>query len=944
MIRFYIALLAVAATAANARAQRGCPAGKQWDPSQGSCVEIKRASRRTPEQRYQAALRQIDSGNAAARGVRTLEATCRGGHAASCTLLGFLHRHGRHVTASPAQSLEYFEKGCQRRDPGGCLGGAQLLADGMLGKPDHERAVALLDKACKLDSGRGCFELADKYAKALGTALDRDRAAALYTRARGLLEAGCARSGSDCYALGRIHADGLGTRRSPADALVAFIRGCDGGSGDACREVGAAYREGKGTAADQLKARQFFDRGCLRYDNGDSCNQVVWMMISWEDSARDDEAVRRYAERACSLDKRHCGLRGYIHSHGIGVPKNPRLASQYYLEACESGHPGSCHASAIRSRDGLGVPKSKHRAIELWTKACELSWGPSCQALGQAYKSGDGVAANQPEAYRYFHLACIRRSAEACLDAGRMVEAGTHGKPANASAAITYYRFACDDLDLGAACVVLGDLHLEGSTIKADDARGTELLGRGCSLGEAAACRRLGQYRYSGQHGDTNKIDAAMLFAAACRLGDPSPCWWIDRALADGGAGGVDKLAALTALEDACKGRGHVEACQALGRLYASGGTMTAARPRDARALFDGRCKTGDSRACFQLGWLYATGVGVVKDAAKASAIFRAECDKNTQGACYALGIQLWQAADYKASIALMSKACAERDPAGCTYEAFAHYTAKGARWNVKRAAELWNTACELDYPLACANVGELYWNGIGGERDRKKAFDHYQRGCTPTEATGCTYVGRSYHLGTVVKKDLERAEREYKRMCGDDDWADPEACMFLAELYAETKKGSASEIAALRQQAFDIAREKAEGNPYGHYVLGALYSAGVATIKDAGKALEHFAKACDGYDPLGCARAGELLLTGEGRVAADRTRAVFYLDRACAAGLAGSCARAKEARQPVDNKQPELPARPKKASSCAGCQSGRDGGGALLLVIALALVGLRRR
>lgn len=935
-----LALVVLAAPAASiARASpRGCPADRQWDPNQGSCVPIKRAPRRTPEQTYQKALRHIDGSARRAnptRGVSWLEANCKARHARSCTMLGFLHRHGRHVTASAKSSVDYYQQGCERGDAEGCLGGARLVADGLLGKPDHERAATLLERACKLDSGKGCFELAEKSAKALGTKEDAERAAGLYRRARGLLEAACATNGTDCTYLGRIHAKGLGVERDDAEALAAFIRGCDGGSGDACREVGSAYREGRGAARDQLKARQFFDVGCLRYDNADSCSRVVWMMVGWDDSARDNDAVRRYAVRACDLDKSECGLVGYIHGVGMGVPANPRLASRHYLEACESGNAQSCFVAANRSLEGAGMPASKHRAIELWRKACELSWGPACHALGVAYKSGDGVGADKVEAYRHFHLACIRRSGDACLDSGKMVEAGSHGKRPNVDSAVSYYRYGCRDLDHGESCVALAGLYIGGGKVKADPARGAELYERGCDLGVAGACRTLGEYRYAGQHGAIDKLAAARLFARACRHGDPKPCWWIDRALADGDAGDADKNAALAELEGACRQGGRDQACQVLGRLYAYGGAMSARRPRDAVVLFEQRCKGGDSRGCFELGWLYAAGVGVVKDVDRASEIFRAECDKNTPNACYALGIQLWEKDDFKGAIALMTRACDEGDAAACNYQAFALYTAKGVLWNVRRAAELWKKACGLDYAQACANVAELHWHGIAVKKDRRAAHDHARRGCTPTEPAGCTHVGRGYQLGEAVKKDLERAEREYKRMCTAEPWGSAEACVYLAELYAETGGASASEIAALRQQAFDMARASARDNPYGHYVLGKLHATGVATIKSPAKALEHYAAACDGYDPLGCAAAGALLVDGAGPLKADRTRAVYFLDRACAAGLAGACESAETAREPATPKQPATPSRPRKVSSCAGCGTG-GGGGAWLIALAL--------
>ena len=108
--------------------------------------------------------------------------------------------------------------------------------------------------------------------------------------------------------------------------------------------------------------------------------------------------------------------------------------------------------------------------------------------------------------------------------------------------------------------------------------------------------------------------------------------------------------------------------------------------------------------------------------------------------------------------------------------------------------------------------------------------------------------------------KDLARAEEMYRAGCETDS---PRACKALADLLKKTGKGTPSQIAQLRQRAFDAAKLQAPGNPFYRWILGTFHLEGVATLADARAAAELFVQACEGYDPVGCLAAGRLYLEG---------------------------------------------------------------------------------
>jgi TPR repeat protein len=100
-----------------------------------------------------------------------------------------------------------------------------------------------------LKSGRGCFELGEKYNYAQGVKADGDKAKALYAQAFTLSKADCAKKvGPACYSLGKAHAEGKGIAENMNEAFRAFVSGCEFGSGDACNQVGVYYNSGSGGA------------------------------------------------------------------------------------------------------------------------------------------------------------------------------------------------------------------------------------------------------------------------------------------------------------------------------------------------------------------------------------------------------------------------------------------------------------------------------------------------------------------------------------------------------------------------------------------------------------------------------------------------------------------------------------------------------------------------
>jgi hypothetical protein len=163
------------------------------------------------------------------------------------------------ATAAPATAPGAPTVECGSRDDCNNMGVTAMLERKM------DVAVPLLQKACDLDNGVGCFNLAGVLASDDLGVKDPARSAALYLRACELGE------GRGCLGAGMARFEGAGVEKDPAEALRLFDKACGLGEPESCKNVGVIYWEGAGVAQDRDAAIPYFRKAC---DGGyqDSCD------------------------------------------------------------------------------------------------------------------------------------------------------------------------------------------------------------------------------------------------------------------------------------------------------------------------------------------------------------------------------------------------------------------------------------------------------------------------------------------------------------------------------------------------------------------------------------------------------------------------------------------------------------------------------------------------
>jgi hypothetical protein len=197
---------------------------------------------------------------------------CHRGHLPSCVRLGNIYASGTRVGKDLATAAQLYEVPCAHGIGVACSNRASIFAH------DHDatHAAQYYERGCDSDDAGGCFQLADLYEKGTGVPRDPRRAAGLYERA-------C--SGGDlrgCANLGILAMQGDGVERDDARAVVLFRQACDGGNAGGCGNLGSAYRVGRGVPRDETRASELYQRAC----SGGAKNFCAFVLTSERREAR----------------------------------------------------------------------------------------------------------------------------------------------------------------------------------------------------------------------------------------------------------------------------------------------------------------------------------------------------------------------------------------------------------------------------------------------------------------------------------------------------------------------------------------------------------------------------------------------------------------------------------------------------------------------------------
>ena len=918
-------LLTCALVKPAAAIDRQCGANQFWNPAQGACVK-KPARKLSADEKYHRAIEILEGKiprTAASEAFAILDAGCASNHAASCEALGFLYSRGRAVAQDVAQGAIFYDRACALGSLDACVSAAELAQRN--NHPDVARKNYGL--ACERGAGAACARAGEMAERGAGGSADASQAKQLYTQAFTLFSKLCPSDSNSCDELGLLYYNGRGIAADRSKAYQAWQQGCTAGSGDACNRQGKALELGIGIVADKNAAMAYFNKACEQYDNADACTTHGNRLAA---SGTDPVKGLAQSERGCVLDDSECGWAARMYARGIGAAEDQPKATTLFTKACERGSLDSCIDLGIRQRDGIGGNANRTAALASFDRACTGGNANGCTQAAQLLAPDDATSA---KAFRYADMGCDRDDGQACLEAASLARRGRHGKAVDLERAFRLAQRGCKQ-ENPAACAAVADAHEAGAGTSKDLDQAVTYFQKACEGNatqlKTSACVSLARILSAGE--GVTKDPAAALTAAirACEYKEETACEMIGTLADVAKPDDKVKAAALAALGAACDGKIE-SACVLKGYLLATG-ALSEKAPKQAYDLFTASCSRKYDNACNQQANALAGGLGVTMNREQAQNIWKDLCDRQYASACTSLAKLYRLDKRDNDAVPLWLQACDQKIGEACNSAALAHYSQRGTTWDVIAAGKLYKRACDYGFSLGCTNYGELYEYGIGVPADAKQAALYYDKGCTDTVPEGCGRIARMLVAGNGISKDLMRAEAMFRRGCTAGE---PESCRELADLLESAPMPPRAEIARLRAAAYQGVTTQAKDNPYYLWVLGKFVRDGVGTVKDPKASTDWFAKACDGYDPMGCLAAGTAFASRDG--GDNRDRAKLYFERACGAGVEAGCQR-------LAGKNPGQVS----SKGCGGC--GTDGGrsGSALVLPLLATLGmfgwLRRR
>lgn len=347
-----------------------------------------------------------------------LEKTCGDGNADACFRQGWLlwsRRGGPKVE----RALELFTAACKAGSAEACAYEALQLMD----RSDKgSETLAAAGRACDLDNGAGCANLAFLYATGKFVKQDDRRATTLYSKACDLGDP------QGCYNVGLMADDARGAPRDLARAVAKYQEACTLGSATGCTNLGFLYEKGSGVKMDKLKAVALYQHGCdgtsCQHSNLGGCVNVGRAYRDGvgveKDEARAAEIFREACDRKLDPDDIHaaenssraCSLLGGLYVAGDGIPKDLDKGRELSELGCERGDSFGCFNAAAVATDSA-------KAAVYLDLACKAGDAEGCFDLGVAYANGNGVNANSKTAAELYRRACQMGFAQACAKKAR---------------------------------------------------------------------------------------------------------------------------------------------------------------------------------------------------------------------------------------------------------------------------------------------------------------------------------------------------------------------------------------------------------------------------------------------------------------------------------------------------------------------------------------------
>lgn len=290
------------------------------------------------------------------------------GHLNSMVMVGVMHEHGKHVTASKTAAVSWYRKAADAGSAWGQTNLGVMYEYGNGVKRNYAEAARLYRKAADQNHRRGQAFLGELYEYGHGVKKDYREAARLYEKSaaqdyrRGIVN------------LAELYEAGKGVRRDYAKAAELYKRAANKDSRTAHYRLGRMYHKGRGVPRSFEKAAEHYRRAASK---GHTNAQVGYghMLMNGYGVKRDDHAAARWFRKAAK--KGNAGAMfnmGYLYSVGQLGPRDLKSAEQWFTAAERKSSRYSLYAIAQafeRNNNQLGLPKNDSLARHFYRRAAD---------------------------------------------------------------------------------------------------------------------------------------------------------------------------------------------------------------------------------------------------------------------------------------------------------------------------------------------------------------------------------------------------------------------------------------------------------------------------------------------------------------------------------------------------------------------------------------------
>lgn len=345
------------------------------------------------------------------------EKACNLNNPDGCFIIGSMYYTGTGATLDLNKGNEYIDK-CCKLNPSTCTGSAKYLLEQKkspkdfeltnLKKEDNAFEYLLLEKACKYQDGKGCFEIAlnffsknpEKYIEWISKGCDLK---------------------DDLSCLGL---NVLFKYTNPYKALEAVKKGCKNEGEFSCSILADYYKKGIYIEKNIDKAFSLYQKSCDS-NIAIACTNLAELLENKHDKNKANNIID-ILQKACDLeDGAGCIFLGFMNERGLETTKDTNKAQELYSKgntlnanSCIFNDDArACLFLGLSYKKGYGFEINNKLASTWYDKACSLNNDYACTFLGELYLFGEGVKKDKNKANNYFFKGCILGDPDGCAQA-----------------------------------------------------------------------------------------------------------------------------------------------------------------------------------------------------------------------------------------------------------------------------------------------------------------------------------------------------------------------------------------------------------------------------------------------------------------------------------------------------------------------------------------------